>query len=94
MTHLDEIEIDTESCADKYYYIFKLGLETGLPRLVTDILSTIQKLYAYDFLNGDCEDNCIYADDRKPPAKNGRLPRKLIDAIVESVCECAQDQDN
>lgn len=84
-----EVDSDKESCADKYFYIFKLGLETGLPKLTTEILSCIQKLYAYDYLVGDCEDNCIYAEDRKPPSKNGRLPRLLIDAIVESVCECA-----
>lgn len=66
-----------------------MGLETGLPRLMTDILSSIQRLYSYEFLIGDCEDNCLYAEDRKPSSKNGRLPRLLIDAIVESVCECA-----
>lgn len=25
--------------------------------------------------------------------KNGRLPRLLIDAIIETVCECAQERD-
>jgi hypothetical protein len=86
---VEEIETDKEICADKYFYIFKLGLETGLPRLMADVLSCIQKLFAYDYLTGDCEDNCIYSDDHRPSAKNGRLPRMLIDAIVESVCDCA-----
>lgn len=45
-------------------------------------------------LPGGSEDNCIYPDGQKPPGKNGRLQRLLIDAIVESVCECAQDSDN
>lgn len=38
----------------------------------------------------------MYTDSAtpKPPAKNGRLPRLLIDAIVEAVCDCAADSDN
>ena len=71
-----------------------MGLETGLPRLMNEILTVVQQLYAYECLVGDCADNCVYPQDRKPPQKNGRLPRKLIDAIVESVMECAQDTDN
>lgn len=90
---LDTVDKDQELRADKYFYIFKMGLETGLPRLVTDILVAIQKLYTYDCLVGDCQDNCIYPVDKKPPAKNGRLPRLLIDAICEAVMECGQDVD-
>ena len=81
-------------CADKYFYILKLALETKMPRLMTDVLQAIQTLYSYDMLSGGSEDNCIYTEGQKPPAKNGRLVRLLIDAIVESVCECAQDSDN
>ena len=65
-----------------------------MPRLMTDVLQAIQTLYSYDMLSGGSEDNCIYTEGQKPPAKNGRLVRLLIDAIVESVCECAQDSDN
>lgn len=58
------------------------------------LLYRIQKLFTYEFLDGNCEDNCTYSDDAKPPSKNGRLPRLLIDAIVESICECAHERDN
>lgn len=88
------MEKDTDQKADKYFYILKMGLETGLPRLMTDILICIQKLYTYDSLIGDSQDNCIYPADRKPSPKNGRLPRLLIDAIADSVMDCAQDSDN
>lgn len=43
---------------------------------------------------GDSQDNCVYPPDRKPSPKNGRLPRLLIDAIADSVMDCAQDSDN
>jgi len=71
-----------------------MGLESGLPRLMNDILTCIQQLYAYECLVGDCPDNCVYPKDKQPPAKNGRRTRKLIDAITETVMECAQDSDN
>jgi hypothetical protein len=58
------------------------------------LLYRIQKLFTYEFLDGNCEDNCKYADENKPPEKNGRLPRLLIDAIVEAICECAHERDN
>ena len=58
------------------------------------LLYRIQKLFTYEFLDGNCEDNCKYSDETKPPEKNGRLPRLLIDAIVESICECAHERDN
>ena len=80
--------------ADKYFYIFKMALETGLPRLMTDIFVALQKLITFDCLVGDGPDNCVYPPDKKPPEKNGRLPRLLIDAIADSVMECAQDSDN
>jgi len=51
-------------------------------------------LISYEFLDGNCEDNCIYPEDQKPSTRNGKLPRKLIDAIVESLCNCATDKDS
>ena len=88
------MEQDTEISADKYFYILKIALETKMPKLMTDVLQTVQTLYSYEMLQGGCEDNCLYPEGQKPPSKNGRLPRMLIDAIVDSVCECAQDIDN
>jgi hypothetical protein len=80
--------------ANKYFYIFKLAMESKIPRLMEFLLYRIQKLFTYEFLDGNCEDNCKYSDDSKPPEKNGRLPRLLIDAIVETICECAHERDN
>jgi hypothetical protein len=64
ITCLEQVDKDTEQKADKYFYILKMGLETGLPRLMTDILICIQKLYTYDCLVGDTQDNCLYPPDR------------------------------
>lgn len=71
-----------------------MGLETGLPRLMNSILDAILKLYQHDCLIGDSPDNCVYPKEQKPPAKNGRLPRQLIDAVVETIIECAENSDN
>ena len=66
-----------------------MALETGLPTLMEETLSTIHKLYGWNCLIGDELDNCVFLEERKPPAKNGRHARLLIDAIVYSVNECA-----
>ena len=71
-----------------------MALETDLPRLMEFILVTITKLCNFDCLIGDAEDNCVYPDDKKPAAKNGRLPRLLIDAMVDSAIECAFHNDS
>ena len=93
-TASEEVEKDTELKADKYFYIMKMGLETGLPRLMNAILDVVIKLYNHDCLIGDCPDNCVYPPGKTPSAKNGRLPRQLIDAIAETIMECSTDNDN
>jgi len=80
--------------ANKYFYIFKMAIESKLPRLVEQLLYRIQKLFSYDFLDGDCPDNCRYEEGQQPPAKNGKRNRLLIDAIVETICKCSEDRDN
>ena len=57
------------------------------------LIYRIQKLFTYEFLDGACSDNCNYTAENKPSAKNGRIDRLLIDAIVETICECAQERD-
>ena len=70
-----------------------MAIETKQPRLVEQLLYRIQKLFSYDFLDGDCPDNCKYEEGAKPPATNGKRPRLLIDAIIETICRCSEDRD-
>lgn len=71
-----------------------MAIETKLPRLVEQLLYRIQKLFSLDFLDGNCPDNCKYEEGQNPPATNGKRPRLLIDAIVETICHCSEDRDN
>ena len=45
-------------------------------------------------MDGDCPDNCKYEEGQTPPNMNGKRPRLLIDAIVETICRCSEDRDN
>lgn len=66
-----------------------MALETRVPKLMEMLLYIIQKLISFQFLDGNCPDNCIYAEaNEKPSQMNGRIQRLLIDAIVETICEC------
>ena len=88
-------EKDSPHDANKYFLIIKLALDTKITKLMEHLLYIIQKLISYGFLDGDCEDNCLYPEDQKPASNmNGRLHRKLIDAIVESICGCVTERDN
>ena len=59
------------------------------------LLYIIQKLVTFEFLDGNCQDNCVYPEGSQVPSQNnGKLPRLLIDAIVETICECAVERDN
>ena len=53
---------DEKLSANKYFYIFKIAIESKLPRLVEQLLYRIQKLFSYDFLDGNCPDNCKYEE--------------------------------
>ena len=88
-------EKDSVHDANKYFLIIKLALDTKITKLMEHLLYIIQKLISYGFLDGDCEDNCIYAEDQKPASNmNGRLNRKLIDVVVEAICSCVTERDN
>lgn len=90
-----KLEKDGPYDANRYFFILKLGLDTKITKLMEHILYIVQKLISYEFLDGNCEDNCLYPEDQKPTSNmNGRLPRKLIDAIVESICNCVTERDN
>jgi hypothetical protein len=71
-----------------------MAIETKIPRLMETLLYRIQKLFSYEFMDGDCEDNCHYPEDQKPAETNGKQPRLLIDAIIETICRCAEDRDS
>ena len=53
---------DDKLSANKYFYIFKMAIESKLPRLVEQLLYRVQKLFSYDFLDGNCPDNCKYEE--------------------------------
>ena len=59
------------------------------------LLYILQKLITFEFLDGNCKDDCIYDEGSEKPCQlNGKLPRLLIDAIVETICECVAERDN
>ena len=70
-----------------------MALETRIPRLMEQLLYIVQKLVTFEFMDGNCVDNCIYAAE-KPQQTNGKLPRLLIDAMVETICESVVERDN
>jgi hypothetical protein len=92
---IDMLKADGEEeilSANKYFRIFKLALDTKIPRLTEIILYHIQKLIAHGLMDGNHPDDCLYTDDERPKS-NGTLPRKLIDAIVDEVCKCTAELD-
>ena len=50
-------------------------------------------MISHEFLDGNTKDNCVYDDESKSQSDNGnsKYPRKLIDAIVESISQCVED---
>ena len=80
--------------ANKYFPVFKMALETRVPKLMEHLLYIIQKLITFEFMDGNCPDDCVYAEgSEKPSQMNGKIPRLLIDAIVETICECVIERD-
>jgi len=39
-----------------------MAIECKLSRLMEQLLYRIQKLFSYEFLDGNCPDNCKYED--------------------------------
>ena len=92
---MEQVQADTADevlSANKYFRIMKLALDTKIPRLTEQILQHVQKLVAHGLMDGNHPDDCLYPEDEKPPS-NGSLPRRLIDAIVDGVCDAAQERD-
>jgi hypothetical protein len=51
-----------------------MALETRVPKLMEHLLYIIQKLITFEFLDGNCPDNCVYPDaNEKPSQMNGRI---------------------
>jgi hypothetical protein len=65
LTLIEKIKLEKDGPYDsnKYFYILKMGLDTKITKLMESLLYIIQKLISYEFLDGNCEDNCIYPDD-------------------------------
>lgn len=81
---------DTQRNANQFFPLFKQGIELRSKNLTDNVLKTLKELIALGYLDGDCEDLCAYPDG-VPPA--GKYPRRLIDAVVETVAAVSQEQD-
>ena len=89
---IEAIKNDHSLDANKYYPVLKAALDSKITKVLEITLYYIQKLISHGFLTGNCEDICTYSDP--PQIISSRHPRKLIDAIVESVCKCVQETDD
>jgi hypothetical protein len=45
-------------------------------------------------MDGNCEDICEYSEGNVPDNMGRKYERKLIDAVVESICGCVEDGDS
>uniref|UniRef100_G3VCX5 ARF guanine nucleotide exchange factor 2 n=1 Tax=Sarcophilus harrisii TaxID=9305 RepID=G3VCX5_SARHA len=63
--------------ADKYFLPFELACQSKSPRVVSTSLDCLQKLIAYGHITGNAPDS-------------GAPGKRLIDRIVETVCNCFQ----
>uniref|UniRef100_W5M5H3 ARF guanine nucleotide exchange factor 2 n=1 Tax=Lepisosteus oculatus TaxID=7918 RepID=W5M5H3_LEPOC len=63
--------------ADKYVLPFELACQSKSPRVVSTSLDCLQKLIAYGHITGNAPDS-------------GAPGKRLIDRIVETVCNCFQ----
>ncbi|XP_023389853.1 brefeldin A-inhibited guanine nucleotide-exchange protein 2-like [Pteropus vampyrus] len=63
--------------ADKYFLPFELACQSKSPRVVSTSLDCLQKLIAYGHITGNALDS-------------GAPGKRLIDRIVETICNCFQ----
>ncbi|XP_069507381.1 brefeldin A-inhibited guanine nucleotide-exchange protein 2 [Ambystoma mexicanum] len=63
--------------ADQYFIPFELACQSKSPRIVSTSLDCLQKLIAYGHITGNAPDS-------------GSPGKRLIDRIVETVCNCFQ----
>lgn len=63
--------------ADQYFLPFELACQSKSPRVVSTSLDCLQKLIAYGHITGNAPDS-------------GAPGKRLIDRIVETVCNCFQ----
>ncbi|XP_019365434.1 PREDICTED: brefeldin A-inhibited guanine nucleotide-exchange protein 2 isoform X3 [Gavialis gangeticus] len=63
--------------ADKYFLPFELACQSKSPRIVSTSLDCLQKLIAYGHITGNAPDS-------------GAPGKRLIDRIVEIICNCFQ----
>jgi len=77
----NKLRVQVLSCIQVNFFIISYNFLIFL-NFVNNIF---KKLISHEFLDGNCEDNCIYPEDAKPDPANSKYPRKLIDAIIESI---------
>ncbi|OMJ95949.1 hypothetical protein SteCoe_502 [Stentor coeruleus] len=92
LSTIESIKKDLSLDANKYFPIFKLSLDSKITKVLEVTLYHIQKLISHGFLNGNCEDTCSYSEPLQ--TQSSRHSRKMIDAIIESVCKCVQETDD
>jgi brefeldin A-inhibited guanine nucleotide-exchange protein len=89
---MEQSKIDKSLDGNKYFPICKMALDTNITKVVEVTLYYLQKLISHGFITGNCPDNCEYAEP--PKLISTRHPRRLIDAIIESVCNCVYERDD
>ncbi|OMJ92856.1 hypothetical protein SteCoe_4306 [Stentor coeruleus] len=92
LSTIDLVKNDSTLDANKYFPIFKSALDLKITKVLEITLYYIQKLISHGFLTGNSEDTCSYSEPLQNPSS--RHPRKMIDAIIESVCKCVQETDD
>ena len=88
----EQVKSDKSLDANRYFPILKMVLETKNAKVVELGLYYVQKLISHGFMTGNCEDTCSYPEG--PQITPTRYPRRMIDGIVESICNCVAERDD
>lgn len=88
--------------ANKYFIIYKMGIETRNPKVVECCLYDIEvklpinffkKFISHNFLDGYSYDyaHSFTTEEQSPKNIEKKTNRMLIDSIVETVCSCRNE---
>lgn len=76
---IERIKFDRSLDADQYFRLLKQALDTKVTSIVELVLYYIQKLISHGFMTGN---------------SSSQTGEKLIDSIVDSVCNCVRERDD